>query len=135
MQLTSSYAQYKLKPFKMLYAIMFKGCEDVFVRQDPPRCISSQFLLSQINATHQYSEIAVSGCKYLCQHLHDTTCSRVFYFPGNRSCILTSRQEIPLKYLIRGAADCQRVVIHERTRCPGRESFCMQSFTELLVRF
>lgn len=79
------------------------------------RCMNITKLL-EIPNSQQYSEVAFSGCEYLCQNLHNVTCSRVFYFPYKRTCVLTPRMEISMTSSVNG---CAIAVVYERHRCPG----------------
>ena len=71
-------------------------------------CIDSSFV-PQINY-HFYVEMALSGCKHLCETVHDVTCTLLTFVPLQRSCIL---QEIPWLY---NKPDCILAEVYHRHR-------------------
>ena len=76
--------------------------------------------LKRVSESKTYSEVALSGCKKLCLKLHDETCSRIFFFPEKRFCILTP--DIGITVTENDNRSVQAAGVIERRRCPGNRS-------------
>ena len=66
------------------------------------------------NNTYQlYVEVTLTGCKYLCERLHDVACSLLVMLPLHRSCYLQPDQRVLLTEDVRG---CFNALIYKRHR-------------------
>ena len=93
-------------------------CKDRFIQTSENLLLIPMEFLSQLRMSRTYSEVAFSGCKKLCLELHDEICSRIFFFPKIRSCILTPKTG-------KAVTNTSNQTVHaaavfERQRCPGR---------------
>ena len=77
-------------------------------------CVSDDFKPTGIY--NFYVEVNLSGCKYLCMSLHNSTCTFVMFLPNTRSCILLPRINISI---IDEFSGCRRVEIHRKHRQKG----------------
>ena len=76
-------------------------------------CLANDY---RAEVTYQkYVEVSLSGCIYLCRHLHDLTCSMILYVPANRSCILQPAQDVVFV-----TENCTYTEIHHRQRRVGK---------------
>ena len=66
---------------------------------------------------HLYVEITLSGCKYLCEFLHDSTCTLIIFLPKIRSCILLPWHNIPTD---NGTHNCEWAELHYKYRKRGK---------------
>ena len=64
-----------------------------------------------------YVEITLSGCKYLCENLHDLTCTLIVYLPSLRSCFLQPLQMVTFE---RSGQGCTAAELHHRNRQTGQ---------------
>ena len=67
-----------------------------------------------------YVEVTLDGCKYLCQRLHDITCTQIVFLPVQRSCYLQPDQDVPLQENMKGCSDA---MIYKRKRDTGKFAF------------
>ena len=77
-------------------------------------CIDSSFV-PLINYNF-YVEMALSGCKHLCETVHDVTCTMLTFVPEQRSCILHPLQNIPR---LDDHPDCIFAEVYHRHRRVG----------------
>ena len=82
--------------------------------------------LNRISERKTYSEVTLSGCKQLCLKLHDETCSRIFFFPENRFCILTP--DVGITVTENDNKSVEAASVFERHRCPGNCSINAYGF-------
>ena len=68
---------------------------------------------------HLYVEVTLSVCKYLCEHLHNDTCTMILFVPANRSCYL-----LPLRNVLdsAGGHDYDDVEWYIRDQQTGKQS-------------
>ena len=60
-----------------------------------------------------YVEVTFSGCKHLCERLHDDTCSQIVFLPFRRSCYLQPQEDLTL---IRNSNRCIDALVYRRSR-------------------
>ena len=77
-------------------------------------CISNDVQMGGIYSL--YVEMALSGCKYLCQFLHDDACTLIIFIPNARSCILLPWYSITP---VTNSQDCDLVELYHRHRKQG----------------
>ena len=77
-------------------------------------CIPKDFELRSVH--NLYVEMTLSGCKYLCQFLHDQTCSMIIFLLDIRSCILLPWHNITVDNNLQ---ECDLVQLHYRRRQQG----------------
>ena len=63
-----------------------------------------------------YVEMALSGCKHLCESVHDMTCTIITFVPLQRSCILHPLQAIPW---VKNVSGCIWAETYHRHRSVG----------------
>ena len=63
-----------------------------------------------------YVEMALSGCKHLCETVHDVTCGMITFVPLQRSCVLHPLQDIPV---VIDEPDCILAEVYRRHRTAG----------------
>ena len=101
------------------------GCVDKIEELPGPMKCFPISQLTNITSSHRYSEITLSACKKLCQTLHDWKCSRIYFFPLSRTCVLTPR----INFLtVKNDETCYPAVIYNRTRCLGKLILKMSHF-------
>ena len=66
-----------------------------------------------------YVEITLSGCKYLCEFLHDLTCTLLVWIPSQRSCILQPLLATSLLHEANPCNGCLYAEILHRQRKTG----------------
>ena len=76
---------------------------------------------------HYYVDVTLLGCKYLCQNLHDLSCSQVIYMPFRQSCVLQPVVDVPF---IEFQENCTRIELYRRRRITGmaHHRYCSQGF-------
>ena len=92
-------------------------CQDKFIQKSENLLMIPMEFLSQLRMSKTYAEVALSGCKKLCLELHDETCSRIFFFPKIRSCVLTPKTATEVRKISNQTAHA--AAVFERQRCPG----------------
>ena len=80
-------------------------------------CINK--LYNPQETANYYVEITLSGCKYLCEFLHDLTCTLLVWIPSQRSCILQPLLETSLLHEANPCNGCLYAEILHRQRKTG----------------
>ena len=74
-------------------------------------CLPSRYEPGVIHSL--YVEVTFSGCKRLCERLHDDTCSQIVFLSHRRSCYLQPPQELTLTHASDG---CIVALVYRRHR-------------------
>ena len=77
-------------------------------------------LHSPQETVNHYVEVTLSGCKYLCEFLHDLTCTLLVWIPSQRSCILKPLEETSSLYDAKASSSCLYAEIIRRQRKTGK---------------
>ena len=88
--------------------------QDKFI-QYASGCIPSDLKIGGVY--NLYVEMTLSGCKYLCQFLHDYTCTLIIFAPRVRSCILLPSRNITMG---NNFENCKFVELYHRHRKRGK---------------
>ena len=124
--------QKKKKKKKKKKLLMLSGLLTDF-RNIGSGCLSNDHKLNDIH--NLYVEINLSGCKYLCQYLHNKTCTLVMFLPNSRSCVLLPLQHISI---LDEHASCKKVEIYRKQRIIGNDTIkmnCDKTYFSTNLRF